>query len=202
MPAPSLPLDYRSRPTLTPLHQHHHHHITHTTAFETLRRHSHRAKDLADASPTLSPAAVIDDLPFPGTGRRPLLSDEDTCILSMYLAQRNAIGQGMNREQVRGLLADLAEKKGFEAPCGRPFTASQPYIRHLLKRTHTVPGAVPLDASAGKALSIPRAKAREPSVIKDFADMAMKVFAKVKQTDAWDGDTPPPEICFNVDEIG
>jgi hypothetical protein len=145
---------------------------------------------------------IISNLAYPGRGTAPLVSNDELCVLSMYFAQRSAIGHGVSRAEIREMLLNLAEKKGFALAANVEFSCSSKYITKLVKRTHTVPGAVALQGSVPKGLSIPRAKAREPAVLDSFVTMLNGVFDTIKTKDGWETDAPPPELCFNVDEVG
>lgn len=121
-------------------------------------------------------------------------------MLSTYFAQRSAIGHGVSRAEIREMLLNLAEKKGFALSANVEFSCSSKYITKLVKRTHTVPGAVALQGSVPKGLNIPRAKAREPAVL-DLTTLN-GVFTTIKTKDGWETDAPPPGVSFDIDEVG
>ena len=113
-------------------------------------------------------------------------------MLSTYFARRSAIGHGVSRAEIREMLLNFAEKKGFALAANVELGCSSKYITKLVKRTHTVPGAVALQGSVPKGLSIPCAKARELAVLDSFVTTLNGVFTTIKTKDGWETDAHPP----------
>ena len=177
--------------------------LTPPTAYETLRGHVSTVRELVKSCTcTEEKIAIVRAYEFPKKGATHAIADAEVRILSTYFAQRAAIGVGLTRKEATAVITEVMEHKGLCAKHGPNPLCSPQVVRDFITRTGTVMGAEPLASYKASGLSLLRARQRRPHGLQEFVTNYREMLTKYRTKEGWDSEFPPPEQCYNCDEIG